>query len=68
MGERWREENTNSGEERCERCDRNCDFHGAGGTRVWVVVLDMVWRRERRRREGEDAMVVGCRRAMFENG
>lgn len=41
---------TNSGEGRCVRWERKSDFQGAGGLVRWVVVVDMVERRERRRR------------------
>jgi hypothetical protein len=41
---------TNSGEGMCVRWERMSDFQGAGGVVRWVVVVDMVERRERRRR------------------
>lgn len=47
---------TNSGEGRWLRWERKADFQGAGGVVREVVVVDMVERRERRRRVGR---VVG---------
>lgn len=48
-GAGWRDVKTNSGESICERCSWKVDFHGVGGTVRWVVVVDMVETRERRR-------------------
>ena len=48
---------TNSGEGSLERWDSKVDVQGAGGVvRRWVVV-DMVRRREWRRRMGREAMM-----------
>jgi len=53
---------TNSGEGRWVRWERKSAFQGAGGLVRWVVVVDMVERRERRRRVVRavgEAMAVG---------
>lgn len=44
---------TNSGEGSLERWDSKVSFQGAGGVVRRLVVVDMVRRRERRRRVGE---------------
>lgn len=57
FGAGWREVRTNSGEGSLERWDSKVEVQGAAGVvRRWVVV-DMVRRRERRRRIGREAMM-----------
>ena len=58
FGAGWREVRTNSGEGSLERWDSKVEVQGAAGVvRCWVVV-DMVRRRERRRRIGREAMMA----------
>ena len=49
LGAGAREVKTNSGEGSLETWDSKEDFQGAGGVVRWVVVVDIVRRRERRR-------------------
>lgn len=58
-GAGWRVERTNSGESILEMWDRKVSFHGAGLEGVLLVVVDMVRRREVRRRGAlQEAMVA----------
>lgn len=57
LGAGARDVKTNSGEGSLERWDSKALFQGAGGVVRWAVVVDMVRRRERRRRVGGEAMV-----------
>lgn len=58
FGAGWREVRTNSGEGSLERWDSKVEVHGAAGVVSCWVVVDMLRRRERRRRTGREAMVV----------
>lgn len=57
MGAGWREVRTNSGEGSLERWDSKVEVQGAAGVLSCWVVVDIVRRRERRRRTGKEAMV-----------